>query len=68
MASSTWEEFFAVHLPPPDFEDNRSLLKEFCERHDQYGNKIVLVTVSTLLHRLFVSERFAFNTVLDLDF
>ncbi|CAB3235233.1 unnamed protein product [Arctia plantaginis] len=44
MASGSWEEFFAVHLPPPDFEDNRSLLKEFCERHDQYGNKIVLVT------------------------
>ncbi|XP_075975876.1 phosphopantothenoylcysteine synthetase [Anticarsia gemmatalis] len=44
MASGTWEEFFALHLPPPDFEDNRSLLKEFCERHDQYGNKIVLVT------------------------
>ncbi|XP_039750538.1 phosphopantothenate--cysteine ligase [Pararge aegeria] len=44
MASGSWEEFFAVHLPPTDFEDNRSLLKEFCERHDQYGNKIVLVT------------------------
>ncbi|CAH0399017.1 unnamed protein product [Chilo suppressalis] len=44
MTSSSWEEFFAVHLPPTDFEDNRSLLKEFCERHDQYGNKIVLVT------------------------
>ncbi|XP_026727174.1 phosphopantothenate--cysteine ligase [Trichoplusia ni] len=44
MATGTWEEFFALHLPPPDFEDNRSLLKEFCERHDQYGNKIVLVT------------------------
>ncbi|XP_028026194.1 phosphopantothenate--cysteine ligase [Bombyx mandarina] len=44
MASGTWEEFFAAHLPPPDFEDNRSLLKEFCERHDQYGNRIALVT------------------------
>ncbi|XP_013192871.1 phosphopantothenate--cysteine ligase [Amyelois transitella] len=44
MASGSWEEFFAIHLPPTDFEDNRSLLKEFCERHDQYGNKIVLVT------------------------
>ncbi|XP_047531612.1 phosphopantothenate--cysteine ligase [Vanessa atalanta] len=44
MASGSWEEFFAVHLPPTDFEDNRSLLKEFCKRHDQYGNKIVLVT------------------------
>ncbi|XP_052758121.1 phosphopantothenate--cysteine ligase [Galleria mellonella] len=44
MASGSWEEFFAVHLPPTDFEDNRTLLKEFCERHDKYGNKIVLVT------------------------
>ncbi|KAG6462312.1 phosphopantothenate--cysteine ligase-like [Manduca sexta] len=44
MTSGSWEEFFAIHLPPPDFEDNRSLLKEFCERHEHYGNKIVLVT------------------------
>lgn len=44
MASSSWEEFFAVHLPPPDYEDNRSLLREFCDRHEQYGNKIALVT------------------------
>lgn len=49
MATNSWEEFFAVHLPPPDFEDNRSLLKEFCERHDSYGNKIVLVTVRNSL-------------------
>ncbi|XP_048477650.1 phosphopantothenate--cysteine ligase [Plutella xylostella] len=40
----SWEHFFAVHLPPTDFEDNRSLLKEFCERHDRHGHKIVLVT------------------------
>lgn len=46
MASGSWEEFFNVHLPPIDYEDNRSLLKEFCERHNQYGNRIVLVTVS----------------------
>ncbi|XP_045535317.1 phosphopantothenate--cysteine ligase [Papilio machaon] len=44
MASGSWEEFFAVHLPPTDFEDNRSLLKEFCERHDKHGNRIALVT------------------------
>ncbi|KAJ2947304.1 hypothetical protein O0L34_g17021 [Tuta absoluta] len=44
MASSSWEEFFAVHLPPTDFEDNRSLLREFVERHELQNNKIVLVT------------------------
>ncbi|XP_041968056.1 phosphopantothenate--cysteine ligase [Aricia agestis] len=44
MTSGSWEEFFATHLPPTDFEDNRSLLKEFCERHNKYGNKIALVT------------------------
>ncbi|KAI8421219.1 hypothetical protein MSG28_008282 [Choristoneura fumiferana] len=42
--NGSWEEFFASHLPPTDFEDNRSLLKEFCERHALQGNKIVLVT------------------------
>lgn len=42
---STWEEFYATHLPPADFEDNRQLLKQFCENHlkDQNQN-IVLVT------------------------
>lgn len=37
----SWEEFYLNHLPPADFEDNRVLLKEFCERQH---NKIVLVT------------------------
>lgn len=41
--SSLWEEFYATHLPPADFEDNRQLLKEFCERN-KVQNKIVLVT------------------------
>lgn len=45
MSSSHWEEFYANHLPPADFEDNRSLLKEFCERHNEDQNSIVLVTV-----------------------
>lgn len=49
MDDGSWEQFFAVHLPPTDFEDNRSLLKEFCERHDRHGHKIVLVTVSVIL-------------------
>lgn len=30
IMSSHWEEFFATHLPPSDFEDNRTLLKEVC--------------------------------------
>ncbi|XP_063635530.1 phosphopantothenate--cysteine ligase [Cydia splendana] len=41
---SSWEEFFALHLPPTDFEDNRSLLKEFCSRHARQGTRIALVT------------------------
>lgn len=44
--SQHWEEFYATHLPPSDFEDNRSLLKEFCARHKKIQNNIVLVTVS----------------------
>lgn len=41
---SSWLEFYSQHLPPTDFEDNRSLLKEFCDRHKKLGNNIVLVT------------------------
>lgn len=46
MSSSHWEEFYANHLPPSDFEDNRTLLKEFCDRHNEDQTSIVLVTVS----------------------
>lgn len=46
MSSSHWEEFYATHLPPADFEDNRTLLKEFCDRHNEDKTPIVLVTVS----------------------
>ncbi|KAK9744038.1 DNA / pantothenate metabolism flavoprotein [Popillia japonica] len=42
--ASHWEEFYKTHLPPTDFEDNRSLLKEFCERHNSTGERIALVT------------------------
>ncbi|XP_018334671.1 phosphopantothenate--cysteine ligase [Agrilus planipennis] len=42
--SSHWEDFFASHLPPSDFEDNRTLLKEFCERHNQDNQQIILIT------------------------
>ncbi|XP_074027702.1 phosphopantothenoylcysteine synthetase [Leptinotarsa decemlineata] len=39
-----WEEFYSTHLPPTDFEDNRILLREFCERHNKIGQRIVLIT------------------------
>lgn len=42
----SWEDFYSTHLPPSDFEDNRSLLKEFCDRHLKLKTNIVLVTVS----------------------
>ena len=49
--SAHWEDFYATHLPPNCFEDNRSLLKEFCDRHFNLKNNIVLVTViKTLLY------------------
>lgn len=42
---SSWEEFYASHLPPSDFEDNRQLLKQFCEFHIKNSNQnIVLIT------------------------
>lgn len=47
MTSSHWEDFYATHLPPVDFEDNRSLLKEFCDRHNKIKSNIVLITVSS---------------------
>ncbi|CAG9809198.1 unnamed protein product [Chironomus riparius] len=41
----SWEDFYASHLPPTDFEDNRQLLKQFCEHHIKDENQnIVLVT------------------------
>lgn len=43
--ASHWEEFYSTHLPPTDFEDNRSLLKEFVDRHNKTNQRIVLVTV-----------------------
>lgn len=40
----SWEDFYATHLPPSDFEDNRQLLKQFCENHLKNSENIVLVT------------------------
>lgn len=42
---SSWEEFYASHLPPSDFEDNRQLLKQFCEFHaKEESQNVVLIT------------------------
>lgn len=52
--ASHWEEFYSTHLPPTDFEDNRKLLREFSERHNETGQRMVLITVSnTLSLKLF---------------
>lgn len=48
----SWEDFYSTHLPPSDFEDNRSLLKEFCDRHLKLKTNIVLVTVSPTVKSL----------------
>lgn len=41
----SWEEFYATHLPPSDFEDNRQLLKQFCDQHfNEKSQNIVLIT------------------------
>lgn len=61
---SQWEDFYATHLPPSDFEDNRTLLKEFVERHNKQGQRVALVTVGGffkyvwfLIFSLFIVRR-----------
>lgn len=63
--TSHWEDFYAKHLPPNCFEDNRSLLKEFCDRHYKLKSHIVLVTVIVVFsrHALLVQVSF-FTAVL----
>lgn len=63
MSSSHWEEFYANHLPPADFEDNRSLLKEFCDRHNEDKVPIVLVTVSSFNVKRVLCVSFARKSV-----
>lgn len=46
MMVSTWEDFYAKHLPPQDLAQNEQALKEFTKKHFEAGNKVVLVTVS----------------------
>lgn len=72
MSSSHWEEFYANHLPPADFEDNRSLLKEFCARHNEDQNSIVLVTVcmtvTSVEHLLkFINDERLISAISTLD-
>lgn len=43
---TTWEDFYAKHPPPQDFNQNEILLKAFVERQLKRNNKVVLVTVS----------------------
>ncbi|XP_003488667.1 uncharacterized protein C4B3.18 [Bombus impatiens] len=41
---TTWEDFYAKHPPPQDFNQNEILLKAFVERQLKRNNKVVLVT------------------------
>lgn len=43
---TTWEDFYAKHPPPQDFNQNEILMKAFVERQLKRNNKVVLVTVS----------------------
>ncbi|XP_026292857.1 phosphopantothenate--cysteine ligase-like [Frankliniella occidentalis] len=42
--SSNWEDFFNDNRPPPDLDENRKLIEEFCDRHLERKSRIVLVT------------------------
>ncbi|CAG9863573.1 unnamed protein product [Phyllotreta striolata] len=42
--ASHWEEFYSTNPPPVNFEANRTLLKDFCDKHHKNREKIVLVT------------------------
>lgn len=40
----TWEDFYAKHAPPQDFDQSKTLMKEFVKRQLHRNNKVVLVT------------------------
>ncbi|KOX72192.1 Phosphopantothenate--cysteine ligase [Melipona quadrifasciata] len=42
--NTTWEDFYAKHPPPQDFNQNEILLKTFVERQLKKDKKVVLVT------------------------
>lgn len=42
--ASHWEEFYSTNPPPVNFENNCTLLKNFCESHKKNNQRIVLVT------------------------
>lgn len=60
---SSWENFFATHLPPADFEDNRQLLKQFCENHlkDQSQNIVLITSGGTIAPLEHNTVRFVDN-------
>lgn len=44
--NSTWEDFYAIHPPPQDFDQSEKLLKAFVQRQLKKNNMVVLITVS----------------------
>lgn len=43
---TTWEDFYAIHPPPQDFDQSEKLLKAFVQRQLKKNNMVVLITVS----------------------
>lgn len=44
--SQEWDTFFTINKPATDFEKKKKCIDEFCRRHLETTEKIVLVTVS----------------------
>ncbi|XP_006617469.1 phosphopantothenate--cysteine ligase [Apis dorsata] len=42
--NTTWEDFYAIHPPPQDFDQSEKLLKAFVQRQLKKNNMVVLIT------------------------
>lgn len=47
--SKCWEEFYATHSTPANFEENKKQIHEFCQ-NVYPDHKIVLITVIEFKH------------------
>jgi hypothetical protein len=52
---SEWEQFYLTHSTPPDFEEKKKEIQDFCQ-HINSERNIVLVTVIKLNARACYSD------------
>lgn len=52
--NTTWEDFYAIHPPPQDFDQSEKLLKAFVQRQLKKNNMVVLITVS--VHKIYIKS------------